>query len=108
MRGSSMASRVRSSSRRGCRRRASRSHDLLFISRFGVGYDSVDVPACTAADVVVLIAAGAVDRSVAEATVAWMLAPTHEVRVKDRLLREGCWRERSRFMDASFAIASWA
>ncbi len=79
-------------------RSVARSHDLLFISRFGVGYDSVDVPACTAADVVVLIAAGAVDRPVAEATVTWMLALTHEVRVKDRLLREGRWEERSRFM----------
>lgn len=79
-------------------RSVARSHDLLFISRFGVGYDSVDVPACTAADVVVLIAAGAVDRSVAEATVTWMLALAHDVRVKDRLLREGRWEERSRFM----------
>src|SRR5439155_3689656 len=34
--------------------------DLLAVARFGVGYDAVDVPACTAADVVVLIAAGAV------------------------------------------------
>src|SRR4051794_10040244 len=29
-----------------------RSHDLLAISRFGVGYDAVDVAACTLADVV--------------------------------------------------------
>ena len=79
-------------------RSVARSHDLLFVSRFGVGYDSVDVPACTAADVVVLIAAGAVDRPVAEATITWMLALTHEVRAKDRLLREGRWEERTRFM----------
>jgi phosphoglycerate dehydrogenase-like enzyme/2-keto-3-deoxy-L-rhamnonate aldolase RhmA len=72
--------------------------DLLAIARFGVGYDSVDVPACTAADVLLFIAAGAVDRSVAEATVAWMLALGHQVRIKDRLVREARWDERSQYM----------
>src|SRR5690349_7862818 len=32
--------------------------DLLAIGRFGVGFDAVDVAACTAADVLVFIAAG--------------------------------------------------
>jgi phosphoglycerate dehydrogenase-like enzyme/2-keto-3-deoxy-L-rhamnonate aldolase RhmA len=72
--------------------------DLLAIGRFGVGYDSVDVPACTAADVLLFIAAGAVDRSVAEATVGWMLALSHHARVKDKLVREACWDERSKYM----------
>jgi phosphoglycerate dehydrogenase-like enzyme len=76
----------------------SRSRDLLAIARFGVGYDSVDVAACTASDVVVLIASGAVDRPVAEGTVAWMLALSHHVRTKDRLLRELRWGERSGYM----------
>jgi phosphoglycerate dehydrogenase-like enzyme len=74
------------------------SRDLLAVARFGVGYDSVDVAGCTSADVVLLIAAGAVDRSVAEATLAWMLALTHQVRSKDRLLREGRWAERNGYM----------
>jgi phosphoglycerate dehydrogenase-like enzyme len=74
------------------------NRDLLAVARFGVGYDSVDVAACTSADVVLLIAAGAVDRSVAEATLAWMLALTHQVRSKDRLLREGRWAERNGYM----------
>src|SRR5262245_20761984 len=47
----------------------SAASELLAIGRFGVGYDNVDVAACTAADVVLFITAGAVDRSVAEATV---------------------------------------
>ena len=76
----------------------SNSADLLAIARFGVGYDTVDVPACTASDVVLLIAAGAVDRSVAEATVTWMLALTHRVRDKDKLVREARWDDRSQFM----------
>ena len=72
--------------------------DLLAIGRFGVGYDAVDVAACTEADVVVFITAGAVDRSVAEATVGWMIALTHHVRIKDMLVRTGRWDERSRYM----------
>lgn len=76
----------------------SKSAKLLAIGRFGVGYDSVDVAACTAADVLLFIAAGAVDRPVAEATFAWMLALSHHVRTKDRLVREAKWDDRSRYM----------
>src|SRR5690606_21912077 len=72
-----------------------RADEFLAICRFGVGYDSVDVPACTAADVVLLTAVGSVDRSVAEATVGWMLALTHHMRTKDRLVREARWGGRS-------------
>jgi phosphoglycerate dehydrogenase-like enzyme len=74
------------------------SRDLLAIGRFGVGYDAVDVAACTEADVVVFITAGAVDRSVAEATVGWMIALTHHLRIKDTLVRTGRWDDRSRYM----------
>jgi phosphoglycerate dehydrogenase-like enzyme/2-keto-3-deoxy-L-rhamnonate aldolase RhmA len=76
----------------------SNSADLLAIGRFGVGYDSVDVDACTAADVVLFIASGAVNRSVAEATVSWMLALSHQIRNKDKLVREARWDERNQFM----------
>lgn len=72
--------------------------NLLAIARFGVGYDAVDVAACTNSDVVAFITSGAVDRSVAEATVAWMLALTHHLRAKDRLVRTGQWNERSQWM----------
>lgn len=74
------------------------SQDLLVIGRFGVGYDSVDVAACTAADVLLFITVGAVDRPVAEATVGWMLALTHHVRMKDRLVREARWNDRPAYM----------
>lgn len=76
----------------------SQAQDLLAIGRFGVGYDSVDVAACTAADVAVCITSGAVDRPVAEATVGWMIALTHHFRTKDNLIRQGGWDTRSRFM----------
>lgn len=70
---------------------------LLAIGRFGVGFDTVDVAACTAADVVAFITPGAVDRSVAEATVCWMLALSHNLLAKDRLVRIGEWDERARY-----------
>ena len=76
----------------------SHARDLLTIGRFGVGYDAVDVAACTLADVAVFITVGAVDRSVAEATVAWMIALSHNVRIKDSLVRTGRWDDRSRYM----------
>jgi phosphoglycerate dehydrogenase-like enzyme len=79
-------------------RSLSSAQNLLAVARFGVGYDSVDVAACTAADVVLCITAGAVDHSVAEATVGWMLALTHHVRTKDRLVRESRWNDRSGYM----------
>lgn len=72
--------------------------NLLAISRFGVGYDSVDVEACTANNVLVTITPGAVDRPVAEATIGWMLALTHRILQKDRLVRTGCWDDRSQYM----------
>jgi phosphoglycerate dehydrogenase-like enzyme len=76
----------------------SSSPNLLAVGRFGVGYDAVNVQGCTHADVVVLITPGAVDRSVAEATIGWMIALTHHLRAKDLLVRTGNWDERSRYM----------
>jgi phosphoglycerate dehydrogenase-like enzyme len=78
----------------------SNADDLLAIVRFGVGYDAVDVDACTEANVGVFITSGAVDRSVAEATVGWMIALTHHMRVKDGLVRTGNWDDRTLFMGA--------
>jgi phosphoglycerate dehydrogenase-like enzyme len=71
---------------------------LLVMARFGVGYDNVDVKACTAANVLVTITVGAVDRPVAEAAVGWMIALCHNMRVKDGLVRTGQWNERSKYM----------
>lgn len=76
----------------------SQSENLLAISRFGVGYDNVDVDACTEANVLATITRGAVDRPVAEATVGWMIALTHHFLAKDRLLREGRWDDRTQYM----------
>jgi phosphoglycerate dehydrogenase-like enzyme len=71
---------------------------LTMISRFGVGYDSVDVDACTNADVLLTITAGGVNYSVAESVITFMLAISHNLLIKDRLVREGRWDERSAHM----------
>lgn len=76
----------------------SNANHLLVIARFGVGYDAVDVSACTAAGVLVTITVGAVDRPVAEATVGWMIALSHHLLVKDKLVRTGPWEARSKYM----------
>jgi len=76
----------------------SQANLLIAIARFGVGYDSVDVEACTDADVALFIAAGAVNYSVAEAILGWMLALGHHLKQKDRITREGKWSERSHWM----------
>lgn len=80
------------------RQSLAQSDQLLAISRFGVGYDNVDVAACTDHDVALCIATGAVDRPVAEATVGWMLALSYRVRAKDHLFREARWGERGAIM----------
>ena len=74
------------------------SQKLLAVSRFGVGYDSVDVAACTEHDVALCITRGAVDRPVAEATVGWMFSLSYRVPTKDRLFREARWEERGSIM----------
>lgn len=74
------------------------SSELLAIGRFGVGYDTVDVSACTEHDVLAMITAGAVDRPVAEATIGWMIALTHHMLAKDRLVRTGKWDDRTQYM----------
>jgi len=87
----SLAPRYTADSLRGAQR-------LAAIFRFGVGYDFVDVKACTENDVALFITAGAVNHSVAEATLGWMLALNHRIFAKDKLLREGRWAERVNFM----------
>lgn len=73
-------------------------HTLKAICRFGVGYDMVDVEACSKANVLLTITKGAVDHSVAEAVITWMLTLSHKVLQKDQLVKTGKWGERSLYM----------
>ncbi|MCI0590285.1 MAG: dehydrogenase [Gammaproteobacteria bacterium] len=71
---------------------------LLGIALFGVGYDHVDVQACTDADVVLFNVAGAVDRPVAEAILTLMLSLSHHLFQKDRIARSGRWDDSIHWM----------
>ena len=67
---------------------------LLHVALFGVGYDNVDVDACTRAGVVVTITPDGVRRAMAGAALTFILALSRNLLVKDRLTREGRWGER--------------
>jgi D-3-phosphoglycerate dehydrogenase len=71
---------------------------LALVARFGVGYDSVDVAACTAADIAVAITPDGVRRPVAVSIITFMLALAGKLFVKDRITRAGAWAEKSRHM----------
>lgn len=62
---------------------------LAVIARFGVGYDTVDIGACTEAGIALVITPDGVRRPVAVSIIALLLALTGKLTVKDRLTREG-------------------
>jgi phosphoglycerate dehydrogenase-like enzyme len=62
---------------------------LALIARFGVGYDTVDVEACTRNAVAVAITPDGVRRPVAVSVIALLLALTGRMFDKDRLTRLG-------------------
>ncbi|MFO0896630.1 MAG: NAD(P)-dependent oxidoreductase [Pirellulales bacterium] len=70
------------------------SQRLRIVARFGVGYDNVDVPACTAAGVLLTITPEGVRRPVAAAALTLLLALSHKLLIKDRLTRDGRWAEK--------------
>ncbi len=71
---------------------------LKLIARFGVGYDSVDVRACTKAGVALTITPDGVRRPVAVGALALVLAVTHNVVAKDALTRSGRWGDKLDYM----------
>jgi phosphoglycerate dehydrogenase-like enzyme len=66
-----------------------KSKRLAVVARFGVGYDTVDVPACTANDIALVITPDGVRRPVAVSIITFMLALTQKMLIKDRLARLG-------------------
>lgn len=83
-----MFTRVTESSLCGADRR------LRLIARFGVGYDSIDVAACTRHGVLLTIAPDGVRRPVATSALTFILMLAQKVLIKDRLTRTGRWNER--------------
>jgi D-3-phosphoglycerate dehydrogenase len=64
---------------------------LRCVSRSGVGYDTIDVAACTARGVAVMVANGSNDLSVAEHAMMLMLATARRAVDADRHVKEGGW-----------------
>jgi len=62
---------------------------LAVVARFGVGYDKVDVPACTQAGVALTIVPQGVRRPVAVAALTLILALAGRLFDKDRITRDG-------------------
>ncbi|HWA38449.1 MAG TPA: NAD(P)-dependent oxidoreductase [Burkholderiales bacterium] len=71
---------------------------VRLISRHGVGYDSVDVPAMSAAGVLVSNTPNAVARPVATMAMTFVLALAQRLFAKDRMTREGRWNDRVNHM----------
>jgi len=63
----------------------------LLFARLGVGYDSVDVAACTARGALVTTSPESVRRPIAAAAMAFVLALAHRVVEKDRMVRADEW-----------------
>jgi glyoxylate reductase len=64
---------------------------LRLVASFGVGYDRVDVAACTARGVAVTNTPGVLDAAVADLTWALILAVRRRVVEGDRIIRAGGW-----------------
>ncbi|MBL8382593.1 MAG: bifunctional glyoxylate/hydroxypyruvate reductase B [Burkholderiales bacterium] len=67
---------------------------LRVVARHGVGYDSVDVDAMTAAGVLVTNTPAAMPRPVATIALTFILALAGRLFEKDRMTRAGRWHER--------------
>jgi len=64
---------------------------LRAIARMGVGYDAIDIQAATDLGIAVTITPGTLEESVAEHTIALMLAVTRGIVARDREVRGGVW-----------------
>jgi phosphoglycerate dehydrogenase-like enzyme len=67
----------------------SANHRLGLIAKVGVGYDNVDVAACTEAGIALVTAPDGVRRPVAVATITFLLALGGRLFIKDQLARRG-------------------
>jgi phosphoglycerate dehydrogenase-like enzyme len=66
---------------------------LQIVARMGVGYDSIDVPACTANGVILTNTPDGVRRPVATSILLLILALSHKLLLKDTITRAGRWAE---------------
>lgn len=70
---------------------------LTVLARWGVGYEMIDVQACTDNDVLLCITRDAVRRPVAEGIITLLLGLAKQVAIKDRLVRAGRWGDKNHY-----------
>lgn len=70
--------------------------ELLLIARFGAGYETIDLDACTHAGVAVTNTPDAVRRPLALAALTMVLSLAHNLPSKDRIVRQGRWDVKSK------------
>ncbi|MFO7855864.1 MAG: NAD(P)-dependent oxidoreductase [Paracoccaceae bacterium] len=71
-----------------------RANRLAVVSRFGVGYDNVDVPALTERGIPLAVVGEANCETVADHALGMTLAMLHRIPVYDRRMREGRFTDR--------------
>jgi D-3-phosphoglycerate dehydrogenase len=71
---------------------------LKIIARFGVGFDTIDVPACTGHGALLTIAPDGVRRPVAVNVITFVLVLAQRLMAKDRITRAGRWAEKVNYM----------
>lgn len=71
-----------------------RAPGLQVVSRIGVGFDAVDIPAMTEAAIPVMVCANANHRAVAEHTLGFMLSLAKRTEALTHLVRNGNWHQR--------------
>ena len=76
---------------------------LKIISRFGVGFDSVDIEAMKNQNIIVTNTPNAVRRPVAVAALTMIFAVAGKLLQKDHLVRSGNWNDRTNFMGTGLA-----
>ncbi len=78
---------------------------LRCVARFGVGYDTVDIPAATDLGIQVTNTPTALSNAVAEHALALMLTLAKKIPYMDRRVREGGWDDRNDNAHISIEVA---
>ncbi|MDQ3779301.1 MAG: dehydrogenase [Chloroflexota bacterium] len=76
---------------------------LALIARFGVGYDNIDIDACSERGVLVTTTPEATRTPMATTVLTLILALSHRLMEKDRLIRSGHWADKWDFMGHGLA-----
>lgn len=74
---------------------------LRHVARFGAGHETIDLEACTRAGVVVTNTPEAIRRPLAVAGLTMLLALSHHLLAKDRLVRTSDWQGREKHRGAA-------